>query len=146
MHFQKRPKKSIFASEKSPKIAFLIVLNFFSRYLESGQLVYVPAPKKFWLKDLDQTKKRKFQPEEERIIANNTTTTQRPIKKRQIIPNMPANTVDLTVGKHLLKQYGLTETSIEPAVNTNEPKQFKIPMPVIDLEVSRNFYLIFFIP
>ena len=92
-------------------------------------MVYVPAPKKFWLKDLDQTKKRKFQPEGARIIANNTT--QKPIKKRQIIPNMPANTVDLTVGKHLLKQYGLTETSIEPVVNTNERKQFKIPMPVI---------------
>ena len=66
------------------------------------------------------------------------------MKKRQIIPNMigmPANTVDLTVGKNLLKQYGLTETSIESVKNkTNEQRKQLIYnnmiSPVIDLEVS----------
>ena len=131
----------------------------FTRYLDNGQTVYIPAPKKmvkeFWLKDLAQTKKRKFQPDEQQpkrmsdyILKNHQNLSkindENPKKRRQIIPtNMisPANTNLDLADRNFLKQYGLKETSIEPVVN-EQNKQFKTNntiSPVIDLEVSILF-------
>ena len=69
--------------------------------------------------------------------------TQRLIKKRQIAPNIPANTMDLAFGQQTFKQYSLpSETVIEPIVNITELRQpCKIDniSPIIDLEVSDLF-------
>ena len=131
----------------------------FTRYLDNGQTVYIPAPKKmvkeFWLKDLAQTKKRKFQPDDQQpkrmadyILKNHQNLSkindENPKKRRQIIPtNMisPVNTNLDLADRNFLKQYGLKETSIEPVVN-EQNKQFKTNntiSPVIDLEVSILF-------
>ena len=104
--------------------------HFYIAHANQPVPIYAPNPND--LARSNNLKKRKARDEP------SNENTQRLIKKRQIAPNIPANTMDLAFGQKTFKQYSLpSETVIEPIVNITELRQpCKIDniSPIIDLD------------